>query len=79
MFVRSEDIFNNAGGTVQNVLSFISDRHRPDPKKIENVLGMKLNQQARGIYPAWKNWPAEEIRIVRQHCGDLMKKYGYDI
>ncbi len=79
LFVRSEDIFNNAGGTVQNVLSFISDRHRPDPKKIENVLGMKLNQQARGIYPAWKNWPAEEIRIVRQHCGDLMKKYGYDI
>ena len=68
MFVRSEDIFNNAGGKPQNVLSFISHPHRPDPKKIENVLGMKLNQQARGIYPAWKNWPVRKSEL----CGSIV-------
>jgi len=79
LFVRSEDIFNNAGDTVQKVLSFISNSYRIDFKKIENVLGMKLNQQTYGIYPTWKDWPAEETQIVREHCGELMEKYGYDI
>ncbi|MCI5123032.1 MAG: hypothetical protein D3925_00785 [Candidatus Electrothrix sp. AR5] len=79
LFVRSEDIFNNVGSAVQDVLSFISDRHTPDPKKIENVLGMKLNQQTHGIFPSWKDWPTEEIHILQHHCGDLMKKYNYDI
>ncbi|MCI5141707.1 MAG: sulfotransferase, partial [Candidatus Electrothrix sp. ATG1] len=33
LFVRSEDIFNNVGSTVQKALSFISERHQPDQKK----------------------------------------------
>lgn len=33
LFVRSEDIFNNVGSTVENVLSFISTDHTPDSKK----------------------------------------------
>ena len=79
LFVRSEDIFNNAGDTVRNVLSFISDSDTPEPKKVENILGMKLNQQTRGIVPTWKDWPAEEARTVRHYCEELMKEYGYDI
>ncbi|MDU9050280.1 MAG: sulfotransferase [Candidatus Electrothrix sp. Rat3] len=79
LFVRSEDIFNNVGSTVENVLSFISTDHTPDSKKIENVLGMKLNQQTHGIYPTWKEWPEEEAQILQHHCGELMKKYSYDL
>lgn len=78
LFVRSEDIFNNLGNTVQNVLSFITKRHQTDQKKIEKVLGMKLNQQTHGIYPTWENWPLEEAQIVQHHCGELVKQYGYD-
>lgn len=79
LFVRSEDIFNNVGNTVNNVLSFISERHQPDQKKIERVLGMKLNQQTHGIYPTWKSWSAEEAQIMQHHCGELIRKYGYEI
>jgi hypothetical protein len=79
LFVRSEDIFNNVGNTVQDVLSFISETHLPDQKKIERVLGMKLNQQTQGIYPTRENWLEEEAQIVQHHCDKLMRKYGYDL
>lgn len=79
LFVRSEDIFNNVGNSVRNVLSFISERHQPDQKKIDEVLGMKLNQQIHGIYPTWENWRTEEAQIVQHHCGELIQQYGYDI
>ena len=78
LFVRSEDIFNNVESSVRNVLSFTNDRHIPDAKKIENVLGMKLNQQTHGIFPRWQDWSAEEVRTLQHHCGELMKKYDYD-
>ncbi|MCI5223811.1 MAG: hypothetical protein D3924_14345 [Candidatus Electrothrix sp. AR4] len=79
LFMRSEDIFNNTGNCVQTVLSFIDEEKIPDSKKIEKVLGMKLNQQTYGRFPKSGDWSPEESEILRYHCGALMEKYGYEL
>ncbi|XOF35364.1 MAG: sulfotransferase [Candidatus Electrothrix sp. YB6] len=79
LFMRSENIFNNAGDSVQKVLSFIADgKNLPNAGKIEKVLGMKLNLQTYGNFPKAAGWSPEEKKILQQHCGVLMKKYEYD-
>lgn len=79
LFLRSEDIFNNIGDSVQALFSFITnDKKMPDASKIEKVLGMKLNQQTSGIFPKSEDWSSEEKTILQHHCGILAKKYGYD-
>ncbi|MCI5166258.1 MAG: hypothetical protein D3903_09225 [Candidatus Electrothrix sp. GM3_4] len=79
LFMRSENIFNNVGDSVQTVLSFIANgSNLPNTAKIEKVLGMKLNLQTYGNFPKSDGWSTEEKKILLHHCGVLMKKYNYD-
>ncbi|WPD24063.1 MAG: sulfotransferase domain-containing protein [Candidatus Electrothrix scaldis] len=79
LFMRSENIFNNVGDSVEKVLSFIADgKNLPNAGKREKVLGMKLNLQTYGNFPKSGDWSPEERKMLQHYCGVLMKKYGYD-
>jgi hypothetical protein len=38
----------------------------------------KLNKSRLAVCPKWEKWPAEWRDILLFHCGDLMRKYGYE-
>ena len=78
--IKSEDIFDNVGDTVNRIFHFISPNTKKlKTKRIDKLLGMKLNQQTHGNFPKPKEWRSEKTAVLLTHCSSLMKKFGYKI
>ena len=78
LFTRSEDLFNGNKPAITNLYKFIVNAPLPPQKKIENVLGKKLNQQVAGKYPKIEEWSDLQISSINKIVGNTMGLSGYE-
>jgi len=63
---------------VKNILEFL-DINEIDEEAIEKAIKKPVNVQKRGSFPHYRDWSKEDKDKVREICGDLAKKYGYEL
>lgn len=75
---RFEDLFDQNGKAFGELVDYVATHgdHRYPVGDLDGVTG-EVRNASRGAARSWTDWPDEEIRLVEEMCGPLMRKYGY--
>ena len=65
------------GSKVESMLEFMGLPYKSGD--IESRLFKPLNVQKEGSYPNYQDWQEEDKSKVREICGELSSKYGYEL
>ena len=76
--LRSEDLFGADEKTLDAFYRHLG-AEKPSKKKLEKVLGRKLNSQQKGDFPSLKDWSVEDRADLKEIAGDVMDQYSYFI
>ncbi|MBE9541763.1 MAG: sulfotransferase [Proteobacteria bacterium] len=79
---RFEDLFEKNGDCeiMEQLLQFItefSDGFKANWTLRPEILKQKTNESVRGSFPEWTEWTSEQVKLLDEHCGSLMRKLGY--
>ncbi len=74
--LRSEDIFEDKPNVVEKIFDFIG-APLPPSKKIDRLLGKKLNAQRTGDFPAASIWTESMNNDLTAIAGDTAQSFGY--
>ncbi len=78
---KYEDIFlsENKAQQFNNVLEFATDfeEGKLEYTNIHKYLNVKIDSVRIDEQAKWHNWPKEKAQIMAEHCGKLMKQFGY--
>ncbi len=77
---RFEDLFSGETGDMQALVDFIAD-HGARAYRVHDLAGFAdtVKNASRGPRRRWRDWSAEDARLVDEMCGPLMRKYGYGL
>ncbi|MFC2084881.1 hypothetical protein ACFLS9_07485 [Bacteroidota bacterium] len=50
-----------------------------DDSVIQKLIARPVNIQKKGSFQKYEQWPEDDIKIVKDICGDLSAKYGYNL
>lgn len=78
LLVHSEDLFNAHKPTIKQLFAFVG-ASIPSFRKIERVLGKKLNAQKKGTFPQPSDWSQAMNDDLLARAGETAKKLGYDL
>lgn len=77
---RFEDLFSAGGEAMGELVRFAAD-HGARKYAVRDLSGFAddVRNASHGPRRHWRNWPAEDVRLVDELCGPLMRKYGYGL
>lgn len=77
---RFEDLFAAETGAMHALIDFIAD-HGARKYAVRNLSGFADNARnaSHGPRRDWRDWTAEDARLLDEMCGPLMRKYGYGL
>jgi sulfotransferase family protein len=76
--MRSEDLFSGRRDAIDKLFAFI-DAPVPSGRRLERVLGKKLNAQFEGDFPEALGWTAEMTGSLKAIAGATAQRLGYEI
>jgi len=78
LLVQSEMLFNGDEETIKALFSFL-ETDMPPAKKIQKILGKKLNAQKVGAFPTPSEWTSDMRDNLLAMTGDTARKLGYKL
>lgn len=76
LLVRAEDLFAGQEETLERLFGFIG-APVPPRRKIDRLLGQKLNAQKTGDFPRSSDWTADMWQELSAFCGQIARQLGY--
>lgn len=75
---RFEDLFGPDDDAIRQLVEFVSE-HEGRHYRVHDLEGFtaKVHNASSGSRQHWRDWSADNARLVEELCGPLMRKYGY--
>jgi len=75
---RFEDLFSADPSGVRDLVEFVAN-HEDKQFGIKDLDGFTgtVHNASSGAKRDWRNWPLEDVKLLDELCGELMRKHGY--
>jgi len=78
LLIHAEDIFDASSNMHEQLFAFINAPF-PPRRKIDRILGKRLNAQRIGDFPQPEQWDSRSIELLENMCGETANQLGYVI
>ena len=78
LLIHAEDVFSGSSDVLERLFAFISSP-LPPRRKIDRILGKRLNAQRKGNFPKPEQWDSRSMEMLVNMCGDTANQLGYAI
>lgn len=76
--LKSEELFSANEESIGTFYKFLGCG-TPPRRRIDAVIGKKLNAQRCGNFPKVEAWTSEQLEFLAHHAGSMMERFGYTV
>ncbi len=78
LLLKSEDLYSGSGQVATRFFDFLGVQ-QPPKKRIQRVLGQKINAQQQGDFPKFDEWSESQKETLKRVAGEVMDQLGYQV